>query len=213
VVPIPPKAKAPRLAGCDRRIYKLDDLPDAFAPDGNIGVILGARSRAVVDVDLDCSEALTLADIYLPATDAVFGWASKPRSHWLYLAVDARYESFSNPSSGEFLLELRAEGENGGAHQTVVPPSVHPSGEPIRWASEVIAPLLIEAKQLRHRLAYWRSAVSSPAMFRRLWRRKLLGPCRCRCGELITISVALALAGSMSRHRTCPEKSFAHTGY
>jgi Bifunctional DNA primase/polymerase, N-terminal len=183
VVPIPPKAKAPRLAGCDRRIYKLDDLPDAFAPDGNIGVILGARSRAVVDVDLDCSEALTLADIYLPATDAVFGWASKPRSHWLYLAVDARYESFSNPSSGEFLLELRAEGENGGAHQTVVSPSVHPSGEPIRWASEVIAPLLIEAKQLRHRLATGD----------RLSRRP---PCFADCGEESFSGPAAVAVGS-----------------
>jgi hypothetical protein len=43
---------------------------------------------------------------------------------------------------------LRAQGRDGGCHQTVFPPSVHPSGESVEWAGEIIAPAVVEAKPL-----------------------------------------------------------------
>src|SRR5882672_11165842 len=51
---------------------------------GNIGVQLGHASGGLVDIDLDCPEAIELAPQYLPPTPAKFGRASKPSSHWLY---------------------------------------------------------------------------------------------------------------------------------
>jgi hypothetical protein len=149
LVPIPPGEKGPRIAGWQGRGFGPDDFP----PGGNVGLILGPRSGEVVDVDLDCAEALALADIYLVETGAVFGRASKPRSHRLYIAPGAVYETFADPSTGDTLLELRAAGRDGGAHQTVIPPSMHRSGEAVAWEGDVIAPVVIDASRLRRRCA------------------------------------------------------------
>lgn len=154
VVHIPPRSKAPKAPGWDRRALRADELGRVFGAGDNIGLILGPRSAGLVDIDLDCSEALTLADLYLPATQAVFGRAAKPRSHWLYYAPEAIYEAFADPGAGDVLVELRAAGKDGGAHQTVVPPSIHPSGERVVWSDEVIAPAVIDAARLRRRVAY-----------------------------------------------------------
>jgi hypothetical protein len=40
--------------------------------------------RGLCDVDLDCAEAIALAEDLLPETNAVFGRHSKPESHRLY---------------------------------------------------------------------------------------------------------------------------------
>jgi hypothetical protein len=149
LVPIPAGEKGPRTAGWQDRNFEPDDFP----PGGNVGLILGPRSGEVVDVDLDCSEALALADLYLIGTGAVFGRTSKARSHRLYIAPGAIKESFADPSTGDTLLELRAAGRDGGAHQTVIPPSVHPSGEAVAWDGDAIAPVVIDAARLRRRCA------------------------------------------------------------
>lgn len=54
----------------------------------NGGILTGLASGGLVDVDLDCAEALALADGYLPWTKAVFSRPSKQRSHRLYDIVD-----------------------------------------------------------------------------------------------------------------------------
>jgi hypothetical protein len=150
LIPIPAGAKGPRIAGWQARTF----VPGDFAPDGNVGVILGPRSGELVDIDLDCPEAMALADIYLPSTAAEFGRPSKPRSHRLYVAISAVYEAFAHPTIGETLLEFRAAGREGGAHQTVLPPSVHTSGEAITWHGDMIAPAVFDAAKLRRRCAY-----------------------------------------------------------
>ncbi|MGI8549608.1 MAG: DUF3987 domain-containing protein [Dehalococcoidia bacterium] len=50
----------------------------------NIGIVLGEPSGGLVDIDLDAPEAVRLAPLFLPPTEAVFGRTGKPRSHWLY---------------------------------------------------------------------------------------------------------------------------------
>src|SRR3569623_653717 len=50
----------------------------------NIGILNGAPSGGLIDIDLDCPEALAAAGTVLPATNATFGRASTPESHWLY---------------------------------------------------------------------------------------------------------------------------------
>jgi Bifunctional DNA primase/polymerase, N-terminal len=112
LVPIRAGEKRPTTKGWPSRRFGIGDLD----PNGNFGVILGARSVYLVDADLDCEEAISLAPLYLPDTGARFGRASKPLSHWLYVATDSRFEAFVDPVSGDTLLEIRADGRDGGAH-------------------------------------------------------------------------------------------------
>jgi len=144
VLPIPYRSKNPGFEGW--QTFRATERH--FGSVGNIGVRLGGDSGGLVDVDLDCAEALELADTYLPVTRAVFGRPSKPRSHRLYLADGAVFEKFSDPDdNGKCLLELRSDTAAGGRMQTVIPPSVHESGEAIEWHSDddprVIDPALL----------------------------------------------------------------------
>ncbi len=79
-----------------------------------------------MDVDLDCPEAMELADDYLPPTLAVTGRPSAQRSHrWYYSEVPAT-KQYRDPEAGDMIVELRS---NGG--QTLVGPSRHDeTGEP-----------------------------------------------------------------------------------
>src|SRR5207302_343303 len=130
-----------------------DDLPSLFANGGNIGLILGPASGELVDIDIDCTEALALADLYLPPTRAVFGRPSKPRSHRLFVAPSAVYETFVDPISGKTLIELRGAGRDGGAHATLFPPSVA-DAERREWDTELIAPAVVNAAALRCRVVW-----------------------------------------------------------
>jgi hypothetical protein len=98
---------------------------------------MGEHSRHLVDVDLDCAEAIELAPRFLPLT-WTFGRRTKVASHWLYLAEGATTTQFRAPAppgeKAQMLVELRARGTDGRAFQTVFPPSVHrESGEAIEW--------------------------------------------------------------------------------
>lgn len=95
----------------------------------NIGFILGDKSQNLIDVDLDCPEALALAKYILPPTPWVFGRKSKPRSHYLYVVKKLKTQKFQIGSSG-VLLEIRSSGA-----QTMAPGSTHPDGETVRWES------------------------------------------------------------------------------
>jgi hypothetical protein len=132
-LPIMPGQKRPALANWPELIITAETCERYFSRGEGLGIILGRRSGDLVDIDLDCSEAIELADIFLPLTNAEFGRASKPRSHRLYTANDIHKTAFSDPITGATLLELRTDGRDGAAHQTVFPPSLHPSGECIAW--------------------------------------------------------------------------------
>jgi hypothetical protein len=145
---IPANDKGPRDRDWDKRDPNVAETERHLSRGGNLGLILGSRSGEIVDVDLDCPEALALAPLYLPPTGATFGRASKPRSHWLYIALGGAYEAFADPLTGDTLVELRAQGRTGGAHQTLIPPSVA-DGERREWYGDIIAPAVIEAVALR----------------------------------------------------------------
>ena len=150
-VPIARDSKAPTAKNWQTRLWRSEDFTD----DCNIGLILGTRSGDLVDIDLGCPEVLALVDIYLSPTDAVFGRKSKPRSHYLYIAPGAIFESFTDPllKKKRTLLELRAQGRDGGCHQTLVPPSVA-DGEQRAWEGETIEPAVFDAAKLYRRCAY-----------------------------------------------------------
>jgi hypothetical protein len=139
-IPIPFRGKGPTIDEWEKLRISEGDAPRYFnGAKQNLGVILGPPSRNLTDVDLDSSEGIAAAAL-LPPTIA-FGRASTPGAHRIYIcqgaAPDKTTMLFKDPTkkgeATELFLELRL-GQKGAA-QTVFPPSVHKSGEQIRWES------------------------------------------------------------------------------
>jgi hypothetical protein len=152
-VPIVKGEKGPTFQGWPDFVADPADFPNLYG-NANVGLILGHRSGDVADIDLDCTEAIELAPIYLPATASVFGRPSKPRSHWLYISPGAIKETFPDPICEDrknTLLELRSDGASGGGHQTLMPPSIA-DGEQRQWDCDG-DPAAVNPRVLRHRCA------------------------------------------------------------
>lgn len=91
-----------------------------------------------VDVDSDNQLLFDALDTFLPDTPHVWGRKSKPRSHRLYMSSDGDFD----PSGITFLQKLKRIPEanveiRGGpisrAEYSLLPGSVHPSGENYTW--------------------------------------------------------------------------------
>jgi len=100
---------------------------EACYPNANVGILLGETS-GLLDVDLDCTEAVALADIILPKPHAVFGRNAPDSCHYLYSCVSSgKRVAFNASGSKSCIVELRGDGA-----QTMIPPSMHPSGSKLR---------------------------------------------------------------------------------
>lgn len=133
LVPIMRGKKRPEDNDWVKHTYKAED----FTEDHNIGVKLG---NGLADIDLDCLEAVKAAAALMPETK-VSGRAGKPSSHyWFRCGVEPfHYKDLD----GSMLLEIRSASNL----QTVIPPSLHESGETIRWETSV-KPLEIDREDL-----------------------------------------------------------------
>jgi len=140
-IPIPASRKAPRLKRWQQLHLSESELPQHFNGVGNIGLLLGEPSGWLIDVDLDGAEARNLANQYLPPTSAVTGRPSAPRSHWWYVAENAVSARHRDPVDESMIVELRSTGM-----QTVVGPSIHPSGE--RYEMLATEPTRVDAETL-----------------------------------------------------------------
>jgi hypothetical protein len=180
-VPIPFREKGPRLPGWQQLRLAEDDLPRFFNGVGNIGLLLGEPSGWLADVDLDYPEALELADAYLPPTDAVTGRAGAPRSHRWYIAEGAVSAKHTDPKNRSVMVELRSTGL-----QTVVGPSIHPSGEPY----DVLTgePAEVDGKALA-------KAVHALAQAILLKRHGTITPCQPKDAPLRPVTVAARAVG------------------
>ncbi|GAA4443307.1 bifunctional DNA primase/polymerase [Novipirellula rosea] len=123
-VPLRPRSKSPVRNDWPNIRIEADDVKTHFSTKDNVGLILGEPSGWIVDVDLDCPEAIEIADQYLPPTPAITGRASAARSHRWYIAIGATTAKHTDPNDGSMIVELRSTGT-----QTVVGPSIHPNGE------------------------------------------------------------------------------------
>jgi hypothetical protein len=84
-IPIPLGEKAPKIEKWGKLRLDEQQLRDVFGPrPSNIGLLTGEASDWLVDVDLDCPEAISAAHELLPKTPVRAGRASKPESHWFY---------------------------------------------------------------------------------------------------------------------------------
>ncbi|WP_369722915.1 bifunctional DNA primase/polymerase [Bradyrhizobium sp. LLZ17] len=110
VVPISYKQKSPKIKSWEKLKITADNAPMFFnGAEQNIGVQLGVKSNGLADVDLDCAEAVRLAPRFLPRTDAVFGRATKPSSHYLYYIGDAPEKATEQlkDENKQTIIELR----------------------------------------------------------------------------------------------------------
>src|SRR5690606_25217523 len=149
-------------------------------------LLLGPAS-GIVDVDLDCEEAVALAPHFLPPT-CTFGRASAPRSHYLYRVAE-RSASRRYEIGDEVLLEYRDASEKGTPLQTMIPPSVHPSGERVLFdagadPSEIAEIGATELQARAERLA-------AAAALARLWPRRSGG----RHKAALALATVLAKSG------------------
>src|SRR5579862_2447106 len=121
-------SKKPVLPDWQKITVDVRDVDRLFTEGCNIGL----RLDRLTDVDLDCIEAVRLAPYFLKVTPARFGRDSKRNSHHLFDiegAKSVRFENVPDDTEVKMLCEIR----HGSGFQTMIPPSIHPSGEDVRW--------------------------------------------------------------------------------
>jgi hypothetical protein len=155
----------------------------------NVGILLG-DDTGTTDVDLDAAEAVVVRAEFLPDTGFVFGRKSKPASHHFYRCdPPVRTKKFLDPINKACLVELRCQKNDGDiGFQTVVPPSLHPSGEPIRFESGCTYVLAnVDAEVLQTAV----TKIAAASLLVRHWPPEQAG----RNAAFIALAGALARAG------------------
>jgi hypothetical protein len=187
IVPIPPKDGKPGKGPClkDWQRRTVADGAEDVNPAAGVGILLGRPSGNLVCVDLDCPEAVLLADAFLPPTWMVRSRPGARRSHRYYV-VDGELpptRKYENPAAADgeraTLVELLSTGR-----QAVAPPSLHPSGERAFWEGGTVDPARVDAAKLADLVAI----VAAGALLARQW------PPEGRRHD-----AALALAGGLAR--------------
>jgi hypothetical protein len=147
-IPVVYRKKKPSLSDWTEFDPTDESLQQAFGNGPmNIGLLMGKRSGNLVDIDLDDPISRQLAPHFLPETGWMQGREGAPGSHYFYIAPGLKTEKFASPNGGDVLVEIRSTG-----CQTVVAPSIHPSGEAI--ATEAAgAPGHVAAEHLRASVA------------------------------------------------------------
>src|SRR3990172_3171637 len=132
LVPIPVRArsKVPDVSNWPAFEPTDDALAEHLSDDANVGVLTGLAG--LVDIDLDHPIARSLAPIILLRTGRRHGRPGSPGSHyWYLLPTLVPTTKYADPLDSSMLIELRGDGG-----MTLVPPSVHPCGELLRWEEE-----------------------------------------------------------------------------
>ena len=163
--PVPLSGKQPRGEGWPQLRLSEDELAGAFREGDNLGLILGEASGGLVDVDLDHPLAVRLAPFLLPPTPMRHGRAGAGVSHYWYQCELKQTQRWQLPpdEAGQRVTVIEAR-SNGG--QTMVPPSIHPSGEPVQW---IKGGKLTPAKVAARELASACQAIAALAALSRLW--------------------------------------------
>ena len=184
VIPIPAGEKNPNRPDWQDERHTAEDVPFCWTNGQNIGLLCGEPSGGRVDADLDADEAVKMAGWFLPPT-LTSGRESRPHSHWWYVCPGAECQDWKDTDKSK-VIELRSTGR-----QTLVAPSVHPSGDEYLWHSEAGLKMAeIGAAELTWRLRELATAVLIA---------RHLPPIRTATGGGGRHDYALALAGFLLR--------------
>ena len=167
------ESKEPVMYGWQKRGLRLEEVPHFFQDGGNLGLLNGEPSGWLVTIDIDVPEGLKIADRFLTATLAG-GRSGTRRAHRFYVSPGAKTKKWTD-EDGAVLLELRSTG-----CQTLIEPSVHPSGQPYLWDREgATEPAEIAAEDLMRHCAELATAVAIarrvPEKGRHDWTMALAG--------------------------------------
>jgi putative DNA primase/helicase len=130
-IPLYANTKRPLQPGWQNRGVKYEILAEygSIPSQINVGVLTGAASGGLVDIDLDGPRTTEAGALILPRTGSVFGRDSRPGSHHLFrITGNTRTLKLTHPASGTMLVEFRGDG-----CQTMMVGSVHPDGETVRY--------------------------------------------------------------------------------
>jgi hypothetical protein len=137
-VPVELGGKAPALGPAWENVRPTMDTIGTLFNNRSIGVLLGAPSNNLVDVDIDCDEALAFTH-FLPATPCRFGRGGK-ETHFMYHCPLEKTRKMMLKEAGT-LIEARSTGG-----QTVIPPSWHEAGQRM-WTADG-PPAVVDPKVL-----------------------------------------------------------------
>jgi len=159
-MPVPLRARSKKPTGGKKwnTMRVKEDTIDRFFHRGyNVGGLWGLPSDWVVDIDLDTEESCRAAAKIFPET-FIYGRNSAPGSHYLFRSEGAETRKFQIPEIG-MLVEIRSTGS-----QSVLPPSIHPSGERYKIYHDIdFAPIN------RAKLLLLCRMVAAAAVFARFW--------------------------------------------
>jgi Bifunctional DNA primase/polymerase, N-terminal len=144
VVPVPAGEKGSKLDGWQNLRITEDQVGEFFTENSNIGVLTGEPSNGLANADVDCEEAEHAAKSLMPKT-LTSGRGDKIRHHW-FDSPGAKSHKFKDVDE-EVITEIRADG-----CQTLVAPSVHPSGDLYEWKNAE-EPRQIDRHDLRSAVA------------------------------------------------------------
>jgi len=109
------------------------DKIEEYKAGQNIGVFTGheiSPGKFLADVDFDWTDGLAMAKRILPPTGFGFGRPSRLISHSFYTTPEPLISRSYDNIDGKPFVELRGTKQDGTVGlQTMIPPSVHPSGE------------------------------------------------------------------------------------
>lgn len=150
-------SKGPKEKDWPRKTYTISDYTEKH----RVGLLTGSEvkpNQFLHDIDIDWAPGSIIAQKLLPATDFVFGRASKRVSHCFYLLPEAlpsfRYEDVDKVC----LVEIRGTKINGElGFQTMVPPSVwtkEGKTEPLIFIKEGEPSFIEPATTFKQRVCY-----------------------------------------------------------
>ena len=168
VIDLPDASKVPGRQGWQKERFDEGALRERLsAGPRNVSILFGEPSGGLVDLDLDCAEARTLATEFLPETAAVFGRAGSRGSHRLFVADPVpRYEMFADPEEPNEDRAVLVELRSGGQH-SLVPPSRHPTGQEITWERDG-EPASVAGDDLTRRA----STLAAASLLARHWNKE-----------------------------------------
>jgi hypothetical protein len=141
-IPVPPGSKNPDRPGWQNERWTLKDVPRCWSNDQGIGLLTGAPSGWLVDVDLDVPEAVSIAGRFLEPT-RTSGHGENLDSHWWYFAEGSETDEYLDTNAKKKLIEFRA-----GGRQSLVAPSLHPDGDEYAW-NPALEVATVEASELK----------------------------------------------------------------
>ncbi len=142
------QSKIPANTNWQNEDKLFDEVVSLFETQkSNIGLLLGNKSN-IIDIDCDCPEAVIIGERLIEGHFASFFRNSKS-GHFLFRCEGGKTIRL-NDNEGSVLVELRADGA-----QTMVPPSVHPEGQPLsftHWNENAREHQYDEVSELTHRI-------------------------------------------------------------